>query len=101
MRHRLAQRILVATLAAVGIGSALADGKHSEAKRILQIESQGSRAFAGTKVFNPADPSGSRYLACDHGIVDAVNVPNPSRREPPPMTQFCDSQAEKSVNFLY
>ena len=81
MRHRLAQRILVATLAAVGIGSAFADGKHSEAKRILQIESQGSRAFAGTNLYNPVDPSGSRYLACDHGIVD-WQIPPRARKTP-------------------
>jgi hypothetical protein len=40
------------------------------AKRILQIESQGARAFGGTNLFNPAVPSGSRYLPCDHGYVD-------------------------------
>jgi pimeloyl-ACP methyl ester carboxylesterase len=40
------------------------------AKQILQIESQGARAFAGTNLYNPAVPSGSRYLPCDHGYVD-------------------------------
>ena len=50
-------------------------------KQILQIESQGSRAFAGTNVYNPSDPSGSRYLACDHGIVD-WQIPPDARRTP-------------------
>ena len=32
-------------------------------------------------------------------IVDAVNVPDRIRRAPPAISQFCDSHAEKSVNF--
>ena len=32
-------------------------------------------------------------------IVDAVNVPDRIRRAPPAISQFCDSQAEKSRNF--
>ncbi len=48
---------------------------------ILQIESQGSRAFAGTVVHNPEDPSGSRFLACDHGIVD-WQIPPGARNTP-------------------
>jgi hypothetical protein len=55
-------------------GSAMAgppEGKGKPvAKQVLQIESQGARAFAGTNLFNPAVPSGSRYLPCDHGYVD-------------------------------
>ena len=34
-------------------------------------------------------------------IVDAVNLPDRIRRVPPAISQFCDSHAEKSVNFLY
>jgi pimeloyl-ACP methyl ester carboxylesterase len=49
------------------------------AKRILQIESQGARAFGGTNLFNPAVPSGSRYLPCDHGYVD-WQIPPRARR---------------------
>jgi hypothetical protein len=40
------------------------------AKKVIQIESMGARAFAGTNLYNPAVPSGSRYLPCDHGYVD-------------------------------
>src|SRR5215475_1153970 len=50
-------------------------------KRILQIESQGARAFGGTKVFNPADPSGPRFLSCDHGYVD-WQIPPRARKTP-------------------
>jgi hypothetical protein len=38
--------------------------------QILYIQSMGSRAFAGTNLFNPAVPSGARYLPCDHGVVE-------------------------------
>jgi len=50
-------------------------------KRILHIESQGARAFGGIKVFNPADPSGSRFLSCDHGYVD-WQIPPRARKTP-------------------
>ena len=49
--------------------------------QILQIESQGSRAFAGTRVYNPEVPDGSRFLACDHGIVD-WQIPPGARNTP-------------------
>jgi hypothetical protein len=51
------------------------------AKKILQVESQGARAFGGTNLYNPADPSGSRYLPCDHGYVD-WQIPPGARKTP-------------------
>jgi pimeloyl-ACP methyl ester carboxylesterase len=51
------------------------------AKQVIQVESQGSRAFAGTNLYNPSDPSGSRFLACDHGIVD-WQIPPGARKTP-------------------
>ena len=39
-------------------------------KGILQIESLGSRTFGGINKYNPTDPTGSRYLSCDHGVTE-------------------------------
>src|ERR1700755_2330640 len=50
-------------------------------KKVLQIESEGARAFGGTRVYNPADPSGSRFLSCDHGYTD-WQIPPGSRKNP-------------------
>lgn len=70
--HPLASRARKHTVAAIGLAVALVGGSNVALaqKHILQIESQGARAFAGTNLYNPADPSGSRYLPCDHGYVD-------------------------------
>lgn len=81
--HRLASRATKHTVAAIGLAVALVGGSDSALaqKRILQIESQGARAFAGTNLYNPADPSGSRYLPCDHGYVD-WQIPPGARKTP-------------------
>ena len=77
-RRRFLKRTSAGTfglLAGLGVGSretsalAQATGK-PVAKKTLQIESMGARAFAGTNLFNPDVPSGARYLPCDHGYVD-------------------------------
>ena len=81
--HRPAGRATKHTVAAIGLAVALVGGSDSALaqKRILQIESQGARAFAGTNLYNPADPSGSRYLPCDHGYVD-WQIPPGARNTP-------------------
>jgi hypothetical protein len=81
--HRLGSRATKQTVAAIGLAVALAGGSDSALaqKRILQIESQGARAFAGTNLHNPADPSGSRYLPCDHGYVE-WQIPPGARKTP-------------------
>jgi pimeloyl-ACP methyl ester carboxylesterase len=85
--HRLASRATKQTVAAIGLAVALAGGSDSALaqKRILQIESQGARAFGGINLYNPADPSGSRFLACDHGYVD-WQIPPGARKRPLVMT---------------
>lgn len=80
---RSASRATKHTVAAIGLAVALVGASDSALaqKRILQIESQGARAFAGTNLPNPADPSGSRYLPCDHGYVD-WQIPPGARKTP-------------------
>ena len=64
-----------------GNGKGKPEVKQILPKRILQIESEGARAFGGKRAYNPADPSGSRYLSCDHGYAD-WQIPPRARRTP-------------------
>src|SRR5690606_27264176 len=50
----------------------------------LVIESQGARAFGGTNLYNPADPTA--YLPCDHGYVDWQIPLGGKRKHPMVMT---------------
>jgi len=53
------------------------------AKRILQIESMGARAFGGTTIPMPDDPT--NFQACDHGFAEWF-IPRGARGNPHVMT---------------
>src|SRR5262245_580873 len=36
----------------------------------IVLKSMGGRTFGGINKYNPADPTGSRYLSCDHGVTE-------------------------------
>jgi hypothetical protein len=84
------------TAAAIGLavalgasgGNALANSEghgHSKAHRHhhysapIVVKSMGARAFAGTELRNPEDPTA--YLACDHGYVE-WDIPFKARKHP-------------------
>ena len=85
--HRLASRATKQTVAAIGLAVALAGGGDSALaqnsalaqKRILRIESMGARAFGGTTIPMPDDPT--NFQACDHGYVEWF-IPPRARKHP-------------------